>query len=59
MLSKEVNYPVTAMYSIDYFKNIIHDLDTAIFRFSTDVPIQVVEEEDNEKHLFLLAPRIE
>ena len=59
MLSKEVNYPVTAMYSIDYFKNIIHDLDTAIFRFSTDVPIQVVEEKDNEKHLFLLAPRID
>ena len=59
MLSKEVNYPVTAMYSIDYFKSIIHDLDTAILRFSTDVPIQVVEEEDDEKHLFLLAPRIE
>lgn len=57
---RKTEYPVRALYSVDFMKNVFKDLsDEIIIRFSTDNPIYVIEEKENEKHVFLVAPRIE
>jgi len=53
-------YPVKAMYSVDYLSDIFKDLSNeVVLQFSTDNPLTVIEEREGEKHTFLLAPRLE
>jgi len=53
-------YPVKAMFSIDFISSVLKDLSgEIIIRFSTDNPVYIIEEKEDEKHVFLVAPRIE
>jgi DNA polymerase III sliding clamp (beta) subunit (PCNA family) len=53
-------YPVTAKFSVDVLSNVFKDLkDEVTISIKKDEPIKIVEEKENEKHLFLIAPRID
>lgn len=56
----KTEYPIRALYSVDFISNVLKDLsDEIIIRYDTDNPIYIIEEKEDEKHTFLVAPRIE
>jgi proliferating cell nuclear antigen len=60
ILQEPDKYPVRALYSVDFINNVFKDLsEEIIIRYSEDNPIFVIEEKKDEKHVFLVAPRIE
>jgi hypothetical protein len=56
----KTEYPVVALYSIDFMTNALKELtNTILLRYNSNNPIEIIEENDEEKHIFLIAPRIQ
>lgn len=57
---RTAKYPISAQYSVDILIKILKDLKKDIsISFNSDEPMTIIEEIENEKHTFMLAPRID
>jgi hypothetical protein len=57
---QDTRYPVMAKFSIDVLLDVLKDIKGEIsISLGMDRPMKIIEEEKNEKHLFMIAPRID
>lgn len=57
---RETKYPVSSKFSVDVLSNVFKDLKEELtISISKDEPIKIIEEKEEERHLFMVAPRVE